>query len=55
VLALAYADALEALTGATVSTVLNVPNIPNSDFRERLRFGVGLGSRPLAARSRPKS
>lgn len=32
--ALAYAKALEELTGATVSRMLNIPNIPNSAFPE---------------------
>src|SRR5215217_2446793 len=32
--ALAYAKALEELTGATVSKLLNIPNVPNSKFPE---------------------
>ncbi|MDQ3638745.1 MAG: manganese catalase family protein, partial [Actinomycetota bacterium] len=36
--ALAYAKALEELTGATVSKMLNIPNIPNSAFPETKKW-----------------
>ncbi len=36
--ALAYAKALEELTGATVSKLLNIPNIPNSAFPETKKW-----------------
>jgi Mn-containing catalase len=36
--ALAYAKALEELTGATVSKLLNIPNIPNSAFPETRKW-----------------
>ena len=46
--ALAYAKALEELTGVDVKKMLPIPNLPDADFKELVRHRAGERSAPGA-------